>query len=319
MAGLVLAWVTTGQVVRPIGQLTEASQRIAAGVLTTPIPHRGQDEVGTLGQAMESMRAQLQDSLERIENWNRELEQRVRERTQELERLYQEVQRREAERGLLLEKIIGAQEEERKRVARDLHDEVAQALTGLGMGLARAQELVPQDPPLAKEELDALRAMVRAMMEEVRRMIVELRPSLLDDLGLEAAVTWYAETRLAEAGTRVTCQIKGLQTRLPPQVETALFRVVQEAVNNIAKHAHAKEAQIFLERSDARVVGRIEDNGVGFETAQVLGAKGRGNAVGLAGMEERITLLGGSLRIASHPGAGTRIAFEIPVSLEGTD
>jgi two-component system sensor histidine kinase UhpB len=157
-----------------------------------------------------------------------------------------------------------------------------------------------------------LRGLTSEAIEEVRRLIQDLRPSLLDDLGLAAAIGWYVENYLAPAGVKAELEMQGFERRLPPTVEIALFRVVQEAITNIIKHAQAKTAYIRLQLTPSAIVGSIEDDGVGFNTDTLHRQRGKGIAVGLLGMEERISLLEGKLNIESQPGGGTRVHFKIP-------
>ncbi|MEE8373607.1 MAG: sensor histidine kinase, partial [Dehalococcoidia bacterium] len=199
-----------------------------------------------------------------------------------------------------------------RRIARELHDEVSQTLTGLVMSLGGAETLLARDPKAASERLESLRGLTSEAVEEVRRLIQDLRPSLLDDLGLTAAITWYAENHLSTIGVKTELETGSLDRRFPPTMEIALFRVVQEAITNIIKHAHAKTVRIRLQLAGSAIVGSIEDDGVGFDVDSLRRERGRGVAVGLLGMEERISLLDGELSVESQPGTGTRVHFRIP-------
>ncbi|MBI2862788.1 MAG: HAMP domain-containing protein, partial [Chloroflexi bacterium] len=263
---LLFAWAGVQSVVRPIAVLTAASERVAGGDLTQPVPPLGQDEIGRLARTFEGMRVRLQASLERIKGWNLELEEQVRKRTQELEaslaenaRLYAELQRKEAMRGELLRKVISAQEEERKRIARELHDDTSQMLAAVAMTLDRASLTYPANSEEVKGQLQTARQLTLGTMENVHRMILDLRPSVLDDLGLATALQWYAESRLQPLGVMVEVEMIGDEKRLPAQIETALFRIAQEAISNIARHAQAEHAAITLEYSKDRMIVEIED------------------------------------------------------------
>jgi len=295
-AALVLAWITARNVTRPIEELTRTALRIAEGNLSDPVPHTGQDELGRLGQAFDTMREQLKRSMERIQEWTRELESRVKERTAQLERS-------ESERTDLLREMMSAQEKERKKIARELHDETAQELTALVMGLEAAQKTSAIEMP---SRIDKLKALAVRSLEGVHRLMLDLRPSILDDLGLQSAIRWYAENRLEPLGMDVSVEIRGTERRLPAEVETAVFRVVQEAVNNACEHSEAARANLIVEFKDRAIAGQIEDDGVGFEVASKRG-------IGMMGMRERITLLGGHFEVDSAPGKGTRIAWEVPL------
>lgn len=228
-------------------------------------------------------------------------------------RLYEEVQRKEEQRRQLLDKVILAQEEERKRIARELHDEIGQALTALIMALGTAEEEMPDELSELKQRLGAVRDLTSATLEEIRRLMLDLRPTLLDDLGLIPAISWYAEKTLARAGLELKLDAEGLKRRLPSTIETALFRVVQEAITNIVKYAAASRVRIWLKFSDSTVTASVEDDGRGFDLRRPQ-CNGNGlSGLGLLGMEERMRLLGGSFRIDSSPGSGTRLTFEIPL------
>ncbi len=331
VVGPLLAWALAQSVVRPVGVLTDAAQKIAAGRLSEAIPISGEEEVGRLGEALDTMRLRLRASLARIRHWNRELEGRVRERTKELEesrnrleatstenlRLYEELQQKEALRSELLRKVIGAQEEERRRMARELHDETSQALTALILSLKTASQAVPASEAGLVDKLHDLETVARGLLDNVHRLIFDLRPSVLDDLGLVAAVRWYAESRLGPVGTRVHLETEGTERRLPSQIETAVFRVTQEALTNVARHAEAENTAISLSFEDAVLRVEVEDDGKGFDVAAVERNADSTRGLGLLGMRERIALLDGSLNIDSAPGGGTTISVEVPIQAEG--
>lgn len=230
-------------------------------------------------------------------------------------RLYEELQHKEEIRRQLLDKIILAQEEERKRIARELHDEIGQSLTALVMSLGSTEEAISPDDHV-RARLAEIRTRMAQILEEIRRLMVDLRPSLLDDLGLIPAIGWFAETHLARAQVEPLVEVVGFKKRLPPDIETALFRVVQEAITNIVKHARACRATIRLEFRETSVLGTVEDDGKGFDPLQARHVAERGTGLGLLGMEERVGLLGGSLSIESSPGGGTRLTLKIPLDGE---
>jgi signal transduction histidine kinase len=304
LAALLMAWITTSRVVRPTQQLTAAALRIAKGDLESPIRISAQDEVGRLATSLESMRQQLRAAYQQLEGANRALEAQVHERTAQL--------------SLLLEKIISAQEDERARLARELHDETAQTLGALAIALDRARDELAGTRPRTAEQLAEARAMAARLLEETRRLILDLRPMALDDLGLAPAIRWYAETHLEDQGIDTLVEVDQPTRRLPKHVEVSVFRVVQEAVNNIIKHAHAHRARIRMvfRETVAKVV--VSDDGQGFDPACMVGRTTPVRSVGLAGMQERVRLLNGCLRIRSRPGRGTTIAVDIPIVQEGS-
>ena len=228
-------------------------------------------------------------------------------------RLYNEMRHKDEMRGELLRQIISTQEEERKRIARELHDETSQALTSLAVHLQAVMDALPLHTNQIKARLARIRSLAVNTLDEIHRLTYELRPSLLDDFGLVAAVKWLAENRLEAAGIKVHLETDGREKRLPIEVETALFRIVQEAATNIVRHASADWATIALEFKENSVVVRIEDNGRGFDPDQAIRLTDNGRGAGLLSMKERADFLGGGLRIQSRPGFGTQIAAEIPI------
>ncbi|MBI5535151.1 MAG: HAMP domain-containing protein [Deltaproteobacteria bacterium] len=298
-AGLVLAMITAQSVIKPIETLTKTAHRIAEGNLSDPVPDTGQDELGRLGQAFDVMRVQLKGSMERIQQWTRELESRVKERTSQLEES-------EEERKELLRRVMSAQEGERKKIARELHDETSQELTALVMGLEAAHKAPPSE---MFARIDQLKALAVRTLEGVHRVMLDLRPSILDDLGLQSAIRWYAENRLEPLGMDVSVETRGTDRRLPAEVETAVFRVLQEAVNNAAEHSEAGRVNIVVEFGEDAIRVFIEDDGCGFDPALARG-------MGMMGMRERVTLLGGRFELVSKTGKGTLIALEVPIDVK---
>jgi signal transduction histidine kinase len=477
LMGLVLARVTTRAVVRPVNALIDATQHIATGDLDHPLDVAAEDEVGRLARSFDDMRVELKQSREEIARWNRELEQRVEQRTRELSalvksshalaatlnidrlfeiliketrevvpsaegivfflfdevqellvvrstfgfdsaecrnlgfcvgegiagrvfeaqapirlgledeihaaqsnlsaenyacfqraiggkpvksalgaplvskgsrlgalvlynlsrqeaftendvtvmqafanqataaienaRLYASLQEKEAARAALLEQAIQAQEEERARVAREIHDELGQLLTRMSIDLKMCETQIVAEPNQAAQTLAATQTLVWQTMEQAHHLIVELRPTLLDELGLEAALREELATRLEPLGVTTTLEADGEPERLPPSVETAVFRIAQEAISNIARHAHAQNAKLSLHAADMLQV-YIEDDGVGIRGDWQNAANGH-RPLGLLGMQERATLIGGTLTI--EPGAlrGTRLTLRVPL------
>jgi signal transduction histidine kinase len=221
-----------------------------------------------------------------------------------------EAERREALRGELLRRVVEAQEAERQRIARELHDETGQALTAIGLGLRGVTTTLKQDVEKATQQLRQLEALVARSLDELQRLIADLRPSHLDDLGLAAALRWYAAEVQNRAPLRVTVEVTGEPRTLSTEVKTALFRIAQEALTNTVKHANAKNAHVSLTFGDQDVTLQISDDGCGFNTNHPA-RKGR-HPWGLEGMRERASLLGGHCDIISSPGSGTLIEVTIP-------
>ena len=295
---LIVAWFTTRAVVRPAQQLTLAAERIGRGDLDSPIEVTARDEFGVLADRFESMRQQISGAYEAVGEANRVLESRVTERTAQL--------------GNLLRRIITAQESERKRLARELHDETAQTLGALSIALGRAAESLPADSGSSLDQLTHANEMVGMLIEDIRRIIVDQRPLILDDLGLIPALRWYAESRLDDIGIEVSLDVVGPRDRLPAHIESVLFRIVQEATNNVARHADATHVQISVISREGTVRIVVADDGKGFDSDTAPGIND--GHLGLAGMRERVDLLGGDIAIRSRPGEGTAVSIEIPLT-----
>jgi signal transduction histidine kinase len=203
-------------------------------------------------------------------------------------------------------RVVQAQELERQRLARELHDETGQALTSILLGLKPLEEALADHP--ARAALTELREQVVSALQDVRRLAVELRPAVLDDYGLVPALERLIDSFAEQRNVGVDFHSALGETRLPSEVETTLYRVVQEALTNIVKHANAKHISVSLARRESGVAAVIEDDGAGFDLRAV-----REDGVGLIGMRERLALLDGRLEIESRPGAGTTIVAEVPL------
>jgi PAS domain S-box-containing protein len=228
--------------------------------------------------------------------------------------LYEALGNRERALQDLVEKLLGAQEEERRRVAYEVHDGLAQVAVAAHQNLqAFARRHAPESEK-GKKELDLILQQVRETVSDARRVIANLRPTALDDLGLSAAISLEVE-RLNEEGYRVTYEEHLGNERLPPEMEITLFRVAQEALTNVRKHAVTRFVRIELRKRKDKVCLNVRDFGRGFDTAalEMLGS-GPGERVGFAGMRERVGMLGGEFGIESHPGAGTLVTASIPLA-----
>jgi len=214
----------------------------------------------------------------------------------------------------LATRTLHAQEDERQRIARELHDETAQVLATLLIQvslLEPAAAALGGDGAAVHQRLQAIAGLAEAALESVRTIAHDLRPSVLDDLGLPAAIRWYAAHRISPAGLAVTVDAEEL--RLPAEMETALYRVAQEALTNVLRHAQAEQATVRLRRSGDQAELVVSDDGRGFSVAEVVSQGARERRLGLLGMQERVHLLGGTLRVASTPGAGTCIVARVPL------
>jgi signal transduction histidine kinase len=205
--------------------------------------------------------------------------------------------------------VVEAQELERRRLARELHDETGQALTSILLGLKAIRAAgTDEDAERAEGEL---RNLVVQALQDVRSLAVELRPSALDDFGLVPALERLVRTFEERSGIRAAVEATHADERLPPEVETVLYRLVQEALTNVVKHAGATSVGVLLARRDGGVSAVVEDDGRGFESDDV-----RADALGLVGMRERLALLGGTLAVESMPSSGTALVAFVPLAEE---
>jgi signal transduction histidine kinase len=277
-AAIFLTWILT----RPLLSLVSATQAVAQGDLSRRVPRWANDEIGELSIAFNRM----MDSLQRAQ-------QEERERAQLRERY--------------VSGVILAQESERQRIARELHDSTSQSLTSLLVGLQNLKVAV--DNPQCDRPIEELRQVVGRTLDEVRTLSWRLRPSALDDLGLVSALHHYIEDYHERYGIQVDFFVRGLQGRLPPEMETSIYRIVQEGLTNIARYAQTDHASIILNRREEGIRLIIEDNGIGFDPALV---EAQNRSLGLQGIRERAALFGGSLTIESQPGMGTSLFVELP-------
>lgn len=223
------------------------------------------------------------------------------------ERVRAELELKEAMRQLrgLSRQLVDIQEQERRRIARELHDEVGQSLTAIKLALERS--LGEQTDSVDQRLKNAL-AMTHDLTHSVRRIAFDLRPPMLDDLGLLAALLWLFERSQAQAGLAVNFRHNGLAMRLPQDIETAVYRICQEALTNVIRHAGTDQAEVSLWLTEDAILLRIEDKGGGLDPAAMTGGQG----AGLLGMQERASMLGGVLTIDTGIGAGTSITAELP-------
>ncbi|MBI2831565.1 MAG: HAMP domain-containing protein [Chloroflexi bacterium] len=311
---LLLSWGMARSLVKPLGQLTSAARGISRGDLSLPIPQLGDDEIGQLSRSFDTMRSELKKSLDESQNWNKELEARVEERTRQLEESFREIEAEEAARGELLRKVLTAQEEERKRIARELHDETSQSVAGMVMKLEAALAASDSIAGKTRSILTDTRNLAIKTIDNLHKIIFDLRPSVLDDLGLLSAIRWYAESRLGSLDIKVRVEVTGSERKLPQEKETVLFRVVQEALTNIARHAQARNVVLSVEFEDSVIRIEVEDDGEGFDVNAVRLKADKTRGLGLLGMKERVALLEGKLLVESEPGSGTHITIEVPVN-----
>jgi signal transduction histidine kinase len=256
---------------------------------------------------------------EELRRVNDELEARVRERTFELAKLNDslrdEIAERiqiEKDRVRLLRQIVRAQEDERRRIARDIHDQIGQQMTALRLNLAALDQGYSADQKV-REKLEQTKTIAERLDADVDFLAWELRPAALDDIGLAEAMRSFVSQWSKHSGVEAQFHTSGLdRERLSPESETNLYRIMQEALNNTMKYAYARHVDVLLERRDHHVVLILEDDGVGFDPNTEASADGD-KGMGLIGMRERAALVGGTLQIESKPKAGTTIFARVPV------
>jgi len=228
-----------------------------------------------------------------------------------------ESQQREAMRGELFRRVVAAQESERQRIARDLHDETGQSLTAIGMGLRGLESRLARDPKRATDTLRELQTLTADSLKELQRLMADLRPSHLDDLGLSAALRWYAGKIEERYPLKVRVDIRGYEQPIDESARIATFRIIQEALNNIVKHSGARTVEIDLDFEDRHMHVRVRDDGRGFDLDHVKAVQSSSRpSLGLAGMQERAALLGGRVSVQSRPGQGTLVEASIPYHYE---
>ena len=201
-------------------------------------------------------------------------------------------------------RLVDVQESERRRIARELHDEIGQALTGLKLQLEMSVAGAG-----ASDGLRSACSIAQRLIEQVRDLSLDLRPAMLDDLGLVPALLWHIERYTARTGVRIKLLHDGLRDRLPANVETAAYRIVQEGLTNVARHARTHEATVRVRRTASDIELEIVDRGIGFDPA----VTDLNLSTGVSGMRERTTLLGGTFRISSAPESGTMIRASLPL------
>lgn len=279
-AAALLTWVLT----KPIVHLVAIAQAVEQHDFTRRAPRWADDEIGDLADAFNSM-------------------------TGALARADAERTEREQLRAQYVNGVITAQEDERKRIARELHDSTSQSLTSLLIGLRALSDSSPR--PDTQRQLEDLRAVASQTLDDVHSLALQLRPSVLDDLGLPAALERHIADCRRRYALQIDVAINGLANRrLPPDVETALYRIIQESLTNVVRHAQAQTASVLIECRDQHVRAIVEDDGVGFDPAAASRSDRR---FGLYSIRERAELLGGSLTIESEPGHGTSLFVEIPL------
>jgi signal transduction histidine kinase len=264
--------------------------------LSLRLPADDPDEIGQLSVAFNNMSKRIEDEVAE----NRALS----------EHLYTQSK----QRGELLKHLITAQEDERKRVARELHDDLGQSLIALALQSEAIEKLIDTDTEGAIHQLNLTRELITDTTDRMYELILALRPSTLDDLGLVAALRSHAERFLSGSGITFELNAAGLTSRLEPEMETALYRIYQETLNNVRRHSGAKKVSITISMSDGYLMSEIQDDGRGFDLSRYDSGKNDHHAWGLLGIRERVSQWGGKVEIITKPGSGTLIRLRFPIA-----
>lgn len=234
-----------------------------------------------------------------------------------LNSLVKQLEERNLELRALSKRAISAQEEERKRIARSLHDETGQALSMLIIHLEQLQDRISADEIEIRKKLDASHQIATRALAELRNIVYGLRPSILDDLGLIPAIRWYARSHLEEAGIRLEICAPERSLSLPTQLNSTLFRIAQEGINNVLRHSQAKSVCISLDDQEEEIRLLIQDDGQGFDLIKTSEQAIRLQQLGLLGIQERANLVGGKVTVESFPGQGTSLQVSLPITSRG--
>ncbi|MEX0712645.1 MAG: ATP-binding protein [Pirellulales bacterium] len=310
------------------GQEIVVERPDGARVCVLPYPEPLRDAAGEVVGAVNMLvdvtdRKRTEEALREAHD---ELGRRVEERTAELAKVNEVLkaeiarhQQTDAARSEAVQQLINAKEAERHRLARELHDRMGQHLTALMLGLRMLRDGTPELSS-ARERLQQLQELADLMGREIHHLALELRPTALDDFGLHTALGNYIEEWSERSGVGVDLYSTGLDgNRLPSPIETALYRVVQEGLTNVLKHAQARRVSLILRRSPDQVLAILEDDGRGFDADAAISTRGPQGRLGLLGMRERVALVGGTLTIESTPGRGTTIFARIPSPGDGEE
>jgi two-component system sensor histidine kinase UhpB len=278
----VISFTVNHLVISKVEQFVEAARRFGQGDLTRKITFRADDELQRLAESFNRMAGELKKKMKQEKKY--------------------------------ISQIIDAQENERRRISRELHDELGQALTAIKYNLEMIERNLPENLSEGKERLKEAETLSTQILGQLRQLSHDLRPPMLDDLGLLPTLRWYIENYGKRWNIKTHYEATGFRGKLNPELETALYRVIQEALNNVAKHASADDVHIHLSCTDFAVMLTVTDNGIGFDPRKVLGSNIQKREVGIKGMQERVFSLGGRIDIRSRPGGGTRITIEIPLT-----
>lgn len=314
--GGIVAYFLATFISLPIKRITDAMEQVANGEINAPLMIQRNDEIGTLANSFNNMAEDLGRHRKHLEvlveartaalaSANEQLQQEIADHT----RAKEELKQSQEQLRDLASHLQHVREEERSRIAREIHDELGQALTALKMDVHWLGLRLPTDQPVQMNKIKSMSGLIDTTVQAVRRISSELRPGLLDDLGLTAAIEWQAQEFCGRAGLRCEIRSEPEDIILDQPRSIALFRIFQEALTNIVRHAQATRVQIILEENPETVAMEIRDNGKGI-TAEKLAAS---KSFGILGIRERVHSLGGELRISGAPHQGTIVHVSLPL------
>ncbi len=283
-------------VINRLQRLAQALVGFGQDQLSIRLPADDPDEIGQLSEAFNNMSQRIEDEVAE----NRALS----------DHLYMQSK----QRGELLKHLITAQEDERKRVARELHDDLGQGLAALALQTEAIEQLIDSDTEAAINQLNLTRDLITDTTDRMYELILALRPSTLDDLGLIAALQSHAERFLNGSGIIFELNAAGLTNRLEPEMETALYRIYQEALNNVRRHSGAKRVSITMTMQDGFLKSEIQDDGRGFDLRMLDSNEDSPHGLGLLGIKERVSQWDGTVEIITKPGSGTLIRLRFPIA-----
>jgi signal transduction histidine kinase len=279
-------------VIKRLKKLSQAIQGFGKGRHDIRLKNNSLDELGQLGESFNEMGQRIES--DEIKN----------------QKLSNQLRKQHEQRGELLKRLITAQEDERKRVARELHDDLGQALSALSLQVQVLERLFDPDSDEAFEQLNKINDLITETTDRMYQLILALRPSTLDQYGLVVALRNHAERYLDGSGIRFTLKANEYTDRLPPDIETALYRVFQEALSNVIRHSQAKNVKITLEHRDGVFIGELEDDGKGFDLQKIDNNGNDPRGLGMLSIKERIAQYCGQVDILSQPGRGTTIRVQ---------
>jgi signal transduction histidine kinase len=294
LTALIVNFSMNSLVIKRLESLAQALRGFGRGDHNIRLEGGGSDEIGQLSRSFNEMGQRIE--MDEIEN-----------------------QRLSNQRGELLKRLITAQEDERKRVARELHDDLGQALSALSLHVQSLERLINSSPDDAIEQLSQISDLIEDTTERMYELILALRPSVLDEFGLVAALRNHAEKFLEGSGITFNLDADDYSGRLSPDLETALYRVFQEALSNVRRHAQAKHVKISLELRDGIFIGEIVDDGKGFDIQALENNRDDPRGLGMMSIRERIAQYCGQVEILSQPGKGTTLSVRLSTSEANCD